>query len=1460
MGRFLIITGILVALFSPTGEIVHAAPGDRVPNLIPEDSSFVRQGEIQESLAWYDDLDNALGVAKEEYRPVLVFFSSPTDGWSNRMKAQVFNDEAVRREMEHYVRVEVTVEDNQETAGNYLVRGIPAIRILSAEGRVLQGRDGFINTPEMVRMLRASLNAEFLKKSDPEFLKLVTVLENQETEELDWSSVMIHLGEPQKRESLRQLILQLDPFPRSEMVTLLSDDRLAVRLGSLEILEEIAGNDFGFNPWKKDSSDPANQAALESWSKWLEASKGEAVSQVFSVLSEEQIASYIRDMIGENRERSLRAKAMLRNGGDNVAKALRNFLDHNNELPIDARNRVRELYYALSVPSIQGSDPDSVAYRLIHGNLDARLEAIAALKEMGRPSLSVLFDFLEDPDPLIRETTIDAVLTAGMSAAVPAVEQHLAEEEDQAVILSALRAIGVNEIRRASKLVASYAGHEEEDLAVMALEALGALRASDQPEVIAAQLQDDRWRVRVAALETIGRINSPSFGPKIRPLLQDEDEFVRAATIQTIAKLGDNGARDDLLKLYQENEELRGPVIQALLSMRQTLPGSLRADLAKSSADTVLQVIDAVGNSRGRDLTVVAPFLDHENLDVACASIRLVGRYGLQQMTHQQAFASILEEGTPEKVTAVLESANFDQGQFRRFESQRSSGDASSGIPPEIQEIYDVLLERKPTSGSSSERSRDPLIAIFESAEDYLSEGADPALRQHAALLLAKAGVPEALRILEEALPTRNISQRKTIALALDEASEGAIPLLVTLMRDPSDEVRTAASSSMLEHTNEKKFIAAFFDELTRPASKLQPHEVSTGYLRSAVRSGTTKQIANETAKEILQSSIRPSLLSFAALTLRYSWKYGDEDELLPLTESEHAEIRRAAWFAMGRNDEDLLLPHLDRIVNDPSEKVRAILPYILGKQDGYVIHYYDSENSQRISDYLDHNFDSMRSRLDENALSALETLSQDSSPIVRIDSSFVLMANGKQPDPAFLETTLSAFPDRDSIQRKVSDYLEENFQKLPKEYSFLIQHMDPNRIGASEVERIYAHFGYSEDGERGANLDWKPQQEDSLEPRVALPGNQEEPARPVDDDGTIELVYFLNPGCKECDRVREHLDELEAAFPRLRIVSHNMRDSASARLNEALSERFGVPERIRMVAPAVFSGDGYLIKEEIYPTKLGNMIMESSASGNSASGWSALEAAEIASAGSAIESRFSTVGVAVIFSAGILDGINPCAFATIILFLSYLQIARHGPRQILMVGLSFISAVFLTYFALGLGLVELVTRLQFLKGVGVALNVGLAIFALVIMFYSLRDGVLCLQGRLADTTLQLPTFLKDRIRKVARKGARHHRYVIAAFLSGVVISVLELACTGQVYLPTINYMVQEGKSSAYGLLLIYNLAFVLPLIIIFILAFYGLRSEALIEFQRKHSAVIKFATAGLFLALFLLLMYQVLR
>ena len=117
---------------------------------------------------------------------------------------------------------------------------------------------------------------------------------------------------------------------------------------------------------------------------------------------------------------------------------------------------------------------------------------------------------------------------------------------------------------------------------------------------------------------------------------------------------------------------------------------------------------------------------------------------------------------------------------------------------------------------------------------------------------------------------------------------------------------------------------------------------------------------------------------------------------------------------------------------------------------------------------------------------------------------------------------------------------------------------------------------------------------------------------------------------------------------------------------------------------------------------------------------------------------------------------------------------------------------------------------------------------------------------------LQLPGFLKKNIHRVIREKSRSHHYVIAAVVAGAIISLLEFTCTGQVYLPTILFVakVPSLRGSAISYLVLYNLMFIIPLLVIFGAAYWGVSSEQFSFFLQKRASTIKLLTALLFFTL----------
>jgi cytochrome c biogenesis protein CcdA len=81
---------------------------------------------------------------------------------------------------------------------------------------------------------------------------------------------------------------------------------------------------------------------------------------------------------------------------------------------------------------------------------------------------------------------------------------------------------------------------------------------------------------------------------------------------------------------------------------------------------------------------------------------------------------------------------------------------------------------------------------------------------------------------------------------------------------------------------------------------------------------------------------------------------------------------------------------------------------------------------------------------------------------------------------------------------------------------------------------------------------------------------------------------------------------------------------------------------------------------------------------------------------------------VAVLGTAAI-DSINPCAIGVLILLISTLVVAKKRERM-LKIGLLYILAVFLTYFAFGLGLMTFISSIPLIWAEYISIAVGLVV------------------------------------------------------------------------------------------------------------------------------------------------------
>ncbi|MHB8997319.1 MAG: cytochrome c biogenesis CcdA family protein [Armatimonadota bacterium] len=325
-----------------------------------------------------------------------------------------------------------------------------------------------------------------------------------------------------------------------------------------------------------------------------------------------------------------------------------------------------------------------------------------------------------------------------------------------------------------------------------------------------------------------------------------------------------------------------------------------------------------------------------------------------------------------------------------------------------------------------------------------------------------------------------------------------------------------------------------------------------------------------------------------------------------------------------------------------------------------------------------------------------------------------------------------------------------------------------------------------------------------------------------------IHAYYFTAPMCPGCDKANNLMTQLLPRDTQVVVHTLNVYEPREYEMAEALLTVAGLPKRELPLGPALLVGETYINRANFRQESILKAL-----EAYRATGAPDITSKALPLRGHARESLPQELrhwGLLPFLLAGLLDGINPCAFATLVFFLSYLGMVGMQGRSLLKVGLAYAAGVFGAYFAFGLGLLHALWFLDSMPLLRWALFLVMAAVSLVFAGLSYRDYRHIQQGDFSSVALQLPSALKRQTHAAIRKGLRASLLYPSSFLMGAGVAALELACTGQVYVPALIYMLSLGtmRATATIWLLLYDLMFVTPLLILLVVVSRGTSSKRL--------------------------------
>ncbi len=177
------------------------------------------------------------------------------------------------------------------------------------------------------------------------------------------------------------------------------------------------------------------------------------------------------------------------------------------------------------------------------------------------------------------------------------------------------------------------------------------------------------------------------------------------------------------------------------------------------------------------------------------------------------------------------------------------------------------------------------------------------------------------------------------------------------------------------------------------------------------------------------------------------------------------------------------------------------------------------------------------------------------------------------------------------------------------------------------------------------------------------------------------------------------------------------------------------------------------------------------------------------------------------IAAAALVDSINPCAFSILLLTIAFLFSIGKTRSGILKIGGIYILGIFIVYILIGLGILQtlhLFNTPHFMAKVGAILLIALGGINLINEFFPAFP-----------VKLRIPQAAHHKMAELMEKAS-----LPTAFLLGTLVGLCEFPCTGGPYLMVLGLLHDQGTYLAgLGYLMLYNLIFILPLVVILLIA-----------------------------------------
>lgn len=324
-------------------------------------------------------------------------------------------------------------------------------------------------------------------------------------------------------------------------------------------------------------------------------------------------------------------------------------------------------------------------------------------------------------------------------------------------------------------------------------------------------------------------------------------------------------------------------------------------------------------------------------------------------------------------------------------------------------------------------------------------------------------------------------------------------------------------------------------------------------------------------------------------------------------------------------------------------------------------------------------------------------------------------------------------------------------------------------------------------------------------------------------DNNSLDIYFFYGQGCPHCAKADIFLDEMEEKYSSINVNKYETYfDEQGRNLFINMSNQYG--KEIQGVPTIFFKDKVFVGFDKGVSKNIENEIKD-------CLGYCNQSEKNISSSYNNFNQKLS---IPAVISAAIVDAINPCAFAVLIILLSTILVSKKK-KKALFSGLAFSLSIFISYFLMGIGLYSAIQATKFTH----VFYIVVAILAIFIGLFNLKDYFWYGKWFIMEVPMSWRPKLKALIKSVTS--------VPGAFFTGFLVSLFLLPCTSGPYIVILGLLSKVAtRDYAVFLLLLYNLIFILPMILITFAVYFGNISVDKAEKYRQKKLKILHLIAGL--------------